>query len=90
MTHFYRAVFSSLRRLLLLWPWALLPLSVAAQGQLTRYQTAKTQLDQGHFAVAMQELQPLTQPVNHFAKAPDAAYLYAVAATRLGQWAEAE
>jgi len=77
------------RRLLLL-PLALLSLTAAAQGQLTRYRVGKTQLDQGHYAVAMQELAPLAQPVNHFAQAPDAAYLYAVAATRLGQWAEAE
>jgi ABC-type branched-subunit amino acid transport system substrate-binding protein/predicted negative regulator of RcsB-dependent stress response len=91
MTHLFRAVFSTRRRLLLLWPWALLlSLGASAQGQLTRYQTGKTQLDQGHYAAAMQEFQPLTQAVNHFAKAPDAAYLYAVAATRLGKWAEAE
>jgi len=77
------------RRLLFL-PLALLSLTAAAQGQLTRYRVGKTQLDQGHYAVAMQELEPLTQPINHFAQAPDAAYLYAVAATRLGQWAEAE
>ncbi|MEJ7659092.1 MAG: hypothetical protein WKG07_05425 [Hymenobacter sp.] len=38
----------------------------------------------------MKELEPLTQPINHFPRAPDAAYLYAVAATRAGQWAEAE
>ncbi|MVN75349.1 ABC transporter substrate-binding protein [Hymenobacter sp. HMF4947] len=88
MTHFYRAA-PSWRRLLLL-PLALLSLTAAAQGQLTRYRTGKTQLDQGHYAVAMKELEPLAQPINHFAQAPDAAYLYAVAATRLGQWAEAE
>ncbi|MGI4743851.1 MAG: ABC transporter substrate-binding protein [Janthinobacterium lividum] len=89
MTHLFRAFLPPLGRLLL-GPLALLSLSAAAQGQLTHYQTGKTQLDQGHYAVAMQEFRPLTQPVNHFAKAPDAAYLYAVAATRLGQWAEAE
>lgn len=89
MTLLYRAFLPPLGRLLL-GPLALLSLSAAAQGQLTHYQTGKTQLDQGRYAGAMQEFQPLTQPVNHFAKAPDAAYLYAVAATRLGQWAEAE
>ncbi len=88
MTHLYRAA-APLRRLLIL-PLALLALSAAAQGQLTRYRTGKAQLDQGHYAVAMQELEPLAQPLNHFAQAPDAAYLYAVAATRAGQWAEAE
>ena len=90
MTFLYRAFSLSPRRLLLLLPLAVLSLAAAAQGQLTQYRTAKNQLDQGHFAVAMQELEPLAQPINHFAQAPDAAYLYAVAATRLGQWAEAE
>ena len=87
MTHFYRAASRRLLPLLLL---ALLGFSAAAQGQLTRYRTGKAQLDQGHYAVAMQELEPLAQPINHFAQAPDAAYLYAVAATRASQWAEAE
>jgi ABC-type branched-subunit amino acid transport system substrate-binding protein len=90
MTRLYRAATPLGWRFLLLLPLALLSLSAAAQGQLTRYRAGKSQLDQGHFAVAMQELQPLTQPINHFAQAPDAAYLYAVAATRLGKWAEAE
>jgi tetratricopeptide (TPR) repeat protein len=90
MTRLYRAAAPLARRLLLLLPLALLSLSAVAQGQLTRYRAGKTQLDQGHFAVAMQELEPLAQPINHFAQAPDAAYLYAVAATRLGKWAEAE
>jgi tetratricopeptide (TPR) repeat protein len=89
MTRFYRAARPLWRRLFVV-PFALLSLVAAAQGQLTHYRTGKTQLDQGHYAAAMQELQPLTQPINHFAQAPDAAYLYAVAATRLKQWAEAE
>jgi ABC-type branched-subunit amino acid transport system substrate-binding protein len=90
MTRLYRAATPLRWRFLLLLPLALLSLSAAAQGQLTRYRAGKSQLDQGHFAMAMHELQPLTQPINHFAQAPDAAYLYAVAATRLGKWAEAE
>ncbi|MBJ6144823.1 tetratricopeptide repeat protein [Hymenobacter sp. BT559] len=91
MTYLFRAAPLPRRWRLLLGPWALLlSLGASAQGQLTRYQAAKNQLDQGHYAVAMQELQPLTQAINHFAKAPDAAYLYAVAATRAKQWAEAE
>jgi ABC-type branched-subunit amino acid transport system substrate-binding protein len=89
MTCFYCAALPSWRRLFVV-PFALLSLVAAAQGQLTHYRTGKTQLDQGHYAAAMQELQPLIQPINHFAQAPDAAYLYAVAATRLKQWAEAE
>jgi len=68
----------------------LLTSEAAAQGQLTRYRLGKTQLDAGHYAAALRELEPLTQPINHFAQAADAAYLAAVAATRLGQWAEAE
>jgi ABC-type branched-subunit amino acid transport system substrate-binding protein len=90
MTAFSRALLPLPWRRLLLLPLAFLSLTAAAQGQLTRYRAGKAQLDQGHFAVAMQELEPLAQPINHFAQAPDAAYLYAVAATRLGQWAEAE
>lgn len=90
MTYSYRAVARLPWRRLLLLPLAFLSLTAAAQGQLTRYRAGKAQLDQGHFAVAMQELEPLAQPINHFAQAPDAAYLYAVAAARLGQWAEAE
>jgi ABC-type branched-subunit amino acid transport system substrate-binding protein len=90
MTRLYRAVAPLPWRRLLILPLALLSLGAAAQGQLTRYHTGKAQLDQGHYAVAMQELEPLAQPINHFAQAPDAAFLYAVAATRAGQWAEAE
>ena len=88
MTHSYRAAGRPGRWLLL--PLLLLSLSAAAQGQLARYRTGQAQLDQGHFAAAMQALEPLAQPINHFPQAPDAAYLYAVAATRAGQWAEAE
>ena len=90
MTRLYRAVAPLPWRLLLILPLALLSLPAVAQGQLARYRTGRAQLDQGHYAVAMQELEPLAQPINHFAQAPDAAYLYAVAATRTGQWAEAE
>jgi predicted negative regulator of RcsB-dependent stress response len=89
MTLFYRALLLP-KRLLLLLPLALLNLAAAAQGQLVQYRAAKNQLDQGHYDVAMKQLQPLAQPVNHFAQAADAGYLYAVAAARQGQWAEAE
>jgi len=90
MTFFYRVFLLSPRRFLLLLPLALLSLAAAAQGQSVQYRTAKNQLDQGRYALVMQQLQPLAQPVNHFAQAADAGYLYAVAAIRLGQWAEAE
>jgi len=82
---------TSLYRLFWLWLLALgLPQLAAAQGQQVRYREGRAQLDQGHYAAAMRQLEPLTQPVNHFAQAADAAYLYAVAASRAGQWAEAE
>jgi hypothetical protein len=58
--------------------------------QSIQYRSGKSQLDQGHYEVAMKELEPLAQPSAHFARAADAAYLYAVAASRLKQWAEAE
>ncbi|QKG56781.1 tetratricopeptide repeat protein [Hymenobacter sp. BRD128] len=90
MTYLYRVVAHLPWQRLLVLPLLLLSLGAAAQGQLTRYRAGKTQLDQGHYAVAMQELEPLAQPINHFTQAADAGYLYAVAATRLGQWAEAE
>ena len=90
MTCLYRAAAPLPWRHLLLLPLLVLSLSAAAQGQLARYRTGQAQLDQGHYAAAMKELEPLAQPINHFAQAPDAAYLYAVAAARLGQWAEAE
>ncbi|WP_283562911.1 ABC transporter substrate-binding protein [Hymenobacter sp. H14-R3] len=90
MTRLFSAVAALPWQRLLILPLALLSLGAAAQGQLTRYRTGKAQLDQGRYAVAMQELEPLAQPINHFSQAPDAAYLYAVAATRARQWAEAE
>ena len=38
----------------------------------------------------MQELEPVTAPAKKFERAPEAAYLYAVAASRAKKWAEAE
>ncbi|HEX8327553.1 MAG TPA: ABC transporter substrate-binding protein [Hymenobacter sp.] len=55
-----------------------------------RYRTGKTQLDQGNYAAALQQLAPLAQPSARFARGADAAYLSAVAAARLKEWAEAE
>ena len=55
-----------------------------------RYRNGKAQLDQGHFEVALKELESLAQPVVRFARAADAAYLAAVAAVHLRQWPEAE
>ncbi|WP_310391620.1 ABC transporter substrate-binding protein [Hymenobacter sp.] len=56
----------------------------------TRYRAGKAQLDQGNYAAALQQLEPLAQPPARFARAADAAYLSAVAAARLRQWPEAE
>ncbi|WP_210515867.1 ABC transporter substrate-binding protein [Hymenobacter terricola] len=55
-----------------------------------RYRNGKSQLDQGNYAVALQQLEPLAQPTARFARAADAAYLSAVAAARLKEWPEAE
>ena len=61
-----------------------------AAAQSTRYRAGKAQLDQGHYEAALRELEPLAQPTARFERGADAAYLAAVAATRLRQWAEAE
>lgn len=58
--------------------------------QLVRYRAGKSQLDQGHYEAALRELEPLAQPTARFERGADAAYLAAVAAARLKQWAEAE
>ena len=58
--------------------------------QSLHYREAKAQLDQGQYAAALVQLEPLATPATHFARAADAAYLAAYAAARLGQWAEAE
>ena len=58
--------------------------------QPIHYRNGINQLDQGNYAAALRELEPLTPPAARFARAADATYLSAVAAARLGQWAEAE
>ncbi len=58
--------------------------------QGAHYRLGKTALDQDNFEMARRELEPLTAPDARFARAADATYLSAVAATRLSQWAEAE
>lgn len=55
-----------------------------------RYKNGKLLLDQKRYDLAMTELEPLTAPAGRFARAPEAAYLYAVAASRTQKWAEAE
>ena len=56
----------------------------------SHYRAGKAQLDQGQYAAALLELEPLAQPGARFAHAADAAYLAAVANARLRQWADAE
>ncbi|QNH60847.1 ABC transporter substrate-binding protein [Hymenobacter sediminicola] len=67
-----------------------LPANMGSTDFRTRYKNGKTLLDQTRYDLAMQELEPLTAPGNKFDRAPEAAYLYAVAATRAKKWAEAE
>ena len=62
----------------------------SAADAAVRYRSGKTQLDQGQYAAALAQLEPLAQPTAHFARAADAAYLSAVSAARLKQWPEAE
>jgi ABC-type branched-subunit amino acid transport system substrate-binding protein len=56
----------------------------------TRYKNGKTLIGQARYDLAMQELEPLTAPGNKFSRAPEAAYLYAVAAAKAAKWPEAE
>ncbi|MGY2132790.1 ABC transporter substrate-binding protein [Hymenobacter sp. HD11105] len=67
-----------------------LPSNLNSADQNTRYQNGKVLIDQGRYDLAMQELAPLTPPSARFERGADAAYLYAVAATRAKKWAEAE
>ena len=75
----------------LLRPAAVRPPGPISPGEAAvRYRAGKSQLDQGHFAAALSQLEPLAQPAARFARAADAAYLAAVAQDRLKQWPEAE
>ncbi|WP_426492422.1 ABC transporter substrate-binding protein [Hymenobacter sp. 102] len=67
-----------------------LPPNLGSADPNVRYRNGKTLLDQTRYELAMQELEPLTAPAGKFSKAPEAAYLYAVAASRAKKWAEAE
>ncbi|WP_052732284.1 ABC transporter substrate-binding protein [Hymenobacter terrenus] len=75
--------------LALLWS-AASAVPATAQSSDVRYRGGKAQLDQGHYAAALRELEPLAQPAARFVRAADAAYLSAIAASRLKQWPEAE
>ena len=66
------------------------PGPIAPTEAAVRYRAGKAQLDQGNYAVALAQLEPLAQPTARFARAADAAYLAAVAQLRLKQWPEAE
>ena len=67
-----------------------LPAGLGSPDQDLRYKNGKILVEQGRFELAMQELEPLTNPTAKFNRAPEAAYLYAVAASRAKKWAEAE
>jgi ABC-type branched-subunit amino acid transport system substrate-binding protein/TolA-binding protein len=67
-----------------------LPANLGSADPNVRYRNGKTLIDQTRYDLALQELEPLTAPTAKFAKAPEAAYLYAVAASRAKKWAEAE
>ena len=62
----------------------------SAADAAVHYRSGKAQLDQGHYDLALKELEPLAQPAARFARAADAAYLAAVATARLKAWPEAE
>ncbi|MBT2558496.1 ABC transporter substrate-binding protein [Hymenobacter sp. ISL-91] len=66
------------------------PAGLGSADQDLRYKNGKILVEQGRYALAMQELEPLTLPAAKFGRAPEAAYLYAVAASRAKKWAEAE
>ncbi len=66
------------------------PAAIAPAEASVRYRAGKNQLDQGKYAAALAQLEPLAQPTARFARAADAAYLAAVAQTRLRKWSEAE
>ncbi|SHI86459.1 ABC-type branched-chain amino acid transport system, substrate-binding protein [Hymenobacter daecheongensis DSM 21074] len=67
-----------------------LPARMGSTDPNTRYQNGKTLIGQTRYELAMQELEPIAQPKAQFERAPEAAYLYAIAATRAKKWAEAE
>lgn len=66
------------------------PVAIPPAEANVRYRAGKNQLDQGNYAAALAQLEPLAQPTARFARAADAAYLAAVAEARLKQWPEAE
>ncbi|UOQ70335.1 ABC transporter substrate-binding protein [Hymenobacter cellulosilyticus] len=71
-------------------PQVPLPANMGSSDPNLRYQNGKTLITQARYDLAMQELEPVTLPTAKFDRAPDAAYLYAIAATRAKKWAEAE
>ncbi|GAA4296350.1 hypothetical protein GCM10023183_03130 [Nibribacter koreensis] len=58
--------------------------------QSTRFNNGRFLLDQEKYALAMEELLPLTSISASSQYAPDAAFLYSVAATKQKKWKEAE
>ncbi|SNR33435.1 ABC transporter substrate-binding protein [Hymenobacter mucosus] len=66
-----------------------LPTNMGSADPNIRYKNGKTLIDQARYDLAMQELEPVAANAQ-FGRAPEAAYLYAVAASRAQKWAEAE
>ncbi|WP_375433670.1 ABC transporter substrate-binding protein [uncultured Hymenobacter sp.] len=67
-----------------------LPANLGSSDLNTRYKNGKTLIGQTRYDLAMTELEPVAAAGNQFKQAPEAAYLYAVAASRAKKWAEAE
>lgn len=67
-----------------------LPANLGSSDLSTRYKNGKTLISQARYDLAMTELEPAATPGTPFKQAPEAAYLYAVAASRAKKWAEAE
>ncbi|WP_460612225.1 ABC transporter substrate-binding protein [Hymenobacter seoulensis] len=66
-----------------------LPANLGSADPTIRYKNGKLLLDQVRYDLAMKELEPLASNPQ-FTRAPEAAYLYAVAASRAKKFAEAE
>ena len=67
-----------------------LPANLGSADLNTRYKNGKILIGQSRYDLAMTELEPAAAPGNQFRQAPEAAYLYVVAASRIQKWAEAE
>ncbi|OON70397.1 hypothetical protein B0919_06340 [Hymenobacter sp. CRA2] len=67
-----------------------MPANLGSTDPDTRYRNGKTLINQARYELAMDELRPLTPPAAKYGRGPEAAYLFAIAASRAHKWAEAE